>query len=350
MLHRFCASGELAWSVRLGRFNGSGIVGVPDGSFLVAGWLSRSLGDGVRERMVAWNITRTGSILWRKTIPAVGREQAAGAALGADDSLLVVGSRSVEGIPTRAVIHRLTVRGTVLSSHLLGRTGWDYSGTAAVGTESGNLYIAGTRESRVSADVPVQAFLVKAGPLGNRDWERPLLIPPRADGRVTAATDLAMKPAGAVVAVGSAGGSPGGHDPGDDVDTVVVSFDPNGGRQWTRVTSPGRRNEGISVAVGSDGTSYVGGLTAGFHCSYSRFILRAFRDDGTFRYARSIRPKRTGSAAGLDVLPDGGVVVGGVLEADPGGSHTQDAVLARIDPTVPGRPAGSSLELCPPAG
>jgi hypothetical protein len=188
----------------------------------------------------------------------------------------VVGSRSVEGIPTRAVIHRLTVRGTVLSSHLLGRTGWDYFGTAAVGTESGNLYIAGTRESRVSADVPVQAFLVKAGPLGNRDWERPLLIPPRADGRVTAATDLAMKPAGAVVAVGSAGGSPGGHDPGDDVDTVVVSFDPNGGRQWTRVTSTGRRNEGISVAVGSDGTSYVGGLTAGFHCSYSRFILRAF--------------------------------------------------------------------------
>lgn len=130
---------------------------------------------------------------------------------------------------------------------------------AAVVTDAqGNSYIVGTTKGDLGAnlsDGDNNLFLTKVDGAGNVVWQRSL----GATGSSTGAA-VSLAPDGSVVVAGTVTGSFGGAS--TDGDMVVAKYAANGDEKFSTVIRSAGTDIAKAVAVGADGSVYVGGRIA----------------------------------------------------------------------------------------
>ena len=130
---------------------------------------------------------------------------------------------------------------------------------AAVVTDAqGNSYIVGTTKGDLGAnlsDGDNNLFLTKVDGAGNVVWQRSL----GATGSSTGAA-VSLGPDGSIVVAGTVTGSFGGAS--TDGDMVVAKYAANGDEKFSTVVRSAGTDVAKAVAVGADGSVYVGGRIA----------------------------------------------------------------------------------------
>ncbi|MHA6721105.1 NHL repeat-containing protein [Sphingomonas sp. RS6] len=161
--------------------------------------------------------------------------------------------------------------------------------SAIVTDAQGYSYVVGTTKGDLGAnlsDGDDNLFLTKMDGAGNVVWQRNL----GASGSATGAS-VSIAPDGGVVVAGTVTGSFNGVT--SDGDMVVAKYAANGDEQFSTVVRSTGIDTAKAVAVGADGSVYVGGKTA--TAGGDAFVARI---DPSGKLAE----RRTISTAGSDVV------------------------------------------------
>jgi WD40 repeat protein len=174
---------------------------------------------------------------------------------------------------------------------------------AAVVTDAqGNSYIVGTTQGDLGAnlsDGDDNLFLTKMDGAGNVVWQRSL----GASGSSTGAA-VSLAPDGSVVVAGTVTGSYGGAS--TDGDMVVARYSANGDEKFSTVVRSLNVTPDVAkaVAVGSDGSVYVGGRIG---AGNDGFVAR-IDSTGKIAERRTIAGPGSDSVNALAVDNDGNVL------------------------------------------
>lgn len=172
---------------------------------------------------------------------------------------------------------------------------------ASVVTDAqGNSYIVGTTKGDLGAnlsDGDNNLFLTKVDGAGNVVWQRSL----GATGSSTGAA-VSLGPDGSIVVAGTVTGSFGGAS--TDGDMVVAKYAANGDEKFSTVVRSGGTDVAKAVAVGADGSIYVGGRIASGN---DGFIAR-IDTSGKIADRRTIVGAGSDSVNALAVDNDGNVL------------------------------------------
>ena len=146
-------------------------------------------------------------------------------------------------------------------TQVFGSTANDTVGDLAVDME-GAVYVVGRAAASVNGlpflGGPEDLLLIKYDKDGVEQWTR-LWGSDGADAGFSVATDGM----GAVYAVGYSGGEMDGETNSGNLDIMLVKYDSNGGRQWTRLLGTSTNDFGTGVAVDGAGGVFVAGHTLG---------------------------------------------------------------------------------------
>ena len=204
--------------------------------------------------------------------------------------------------------------------------GGGFDRAAAIATDSaGNSYVGGSSESPTSGNT---FTVVKLGPDGGRRFTA------RYDGsrggRGGSVTAIAVDAAGNVYAAGTI---LDGDIFGANVDILVVKFSPDGTQQWAqRYDGPARGSDFARAAVvDGAGNVYVTGASGS---DPSDWVTLKFTRDGQLQWERRLSgpgPFSADQPADMAMLPDGNVVVTGVLQ-NTGDQITNDGETIAYDP------------------
>lgn len=172
---------------------------------------------------------------------------------------------------------------------------------ASVVTDAqGNSYIVGTTKGDLGAnlsDGDSNLFLTKVDGAGNVVWQRSL----GATGSSTGAA-VSLGPDGSIVVAGTVTGSFGGAS--TDGDMVVAKYAANGDEKFSTVVRSGGTDVAKAVAVGADGSIYVGGRIASGN---DGFVAR-IDASGKIAERRTITGAGSDSVNALAVDNDGNVL------------------------------------------
>lgn len=173
---------------------------------------------------------------------------------------------------------------------------------ASVVTDAqGNSYIVGTTKGDLGAnlsDGDNNLFLTKVDGAGNVVWQRSL----GATGSSTGAA-VSLAPDGSIVVAGTVTGSFGGAS--TDGDMVVAKYAANGDEKFSTVIRSGGTDVAKAVAVGNDGSIYVGGRIA---TGNDGFVARIDGTTGKIAERATIAGTGIDSVNALTVDNDGNVL------------------------------------------
>jgi len=166
-----------------------------------------------------------------------------------------------------------TATGEVLAPTTAGAIATDADGFSyVVGTTSGDL---GSNLSDGNDDL----ILVKLDSEGNQVWQRSLGASGSAQGAA-----VTIAPDGGIVVAGTVTGSLDGTTTSDS-DMLVARFDANGDEKFAKLVRATGADSASAVAVGADGSIYVGGRAS--TGDGDAFVAR-FSATGTFQERRTI--------------------------------------------------------------
>ncbi|WP_331484492.1 WD40 repeat domain-containing protein [Sphingomonas sp. 3F27E9-B] len=172
---------------------------------------------------------------------------------------------------------------------------------AAVVTDAqGNSYIVGTTKGDLGAnlsDGDNNLFLTKVDGAGNVVWQRGL----GATGSSTGAA-VSLGPDGSIVVAGTVTGSFGGAS--TDGDMVVAKYAANGDEKFSTVIRSAGTDVAKAVAVGADGSVYVGGRIA---AGNDGFVAR-IDASGKIAERRTLAGPGSDSVNALAIDDDGNVL------------------------------------------
>ena len=173
---------------------------------------------------------------------------------------------------------------------------------ASVVTDAqGNSYIVGTTKGDLGAnlsDGDNNLFLTKVDGAGNVVWQRSL----GATGSSTGAA-VSLGPDGSIVVAGTVTGSFGGAS--TDGDMVVAKYAANGDEQFSTVIRSAGTDVAKAVAVGNDGSIYVGGRMS---VGNDGFVARIDGTTGKIAERATIAGTGIDSVNALTVDNDGNVL------------------------------------------
>jgi trimeric autotransporter adhesin len=173
---------------------------------------------------------------------------------------------------------------------------------ASVVTDAqGNSYIVGTTKGDLGAnlsDGDNNLFLTKVDGAGNVVWQRSL----GATGSSTGAA-VSLGPDGSIVVAGTVTGSFGGAS--TDGDMVVAKYAANGDEKFSTVIRSAGADVAKAVAVGNDGSIYVGGRIA---TGNDGFVTRIDGTTGKIAERATIAGTGIDSVNALTVDNDGNVL------------------------------------------
>ena len=202
--------------------------------------------------------------------------------------------------------------------------GGAYDRAAAITTDgAGNSYVGGSVESPGGAS---PFAVVKLGPDGTRRWTA------RYDGSRGGvggeARAVAVDAAGNVYAAGYV------HDGvifNQNYDYLVVKFAPDGTPRWAQCYNGPGNNSDFASAVLVDGAGSVHVTGFSYGQGYDWATLK-FAPDGALRWERRLSGPGSSDdrAAGMALLPDGNLVVSGVMQ-NTGDGLTNDAETLAYD-------------------
>jgi hypothetical protein len=191
---------------------------------------------------------------------------------------------------------------TLVAETTWGGTGAEFMGAVATGAD-GSAYAVGTSDSfavdQFGQPTP-RIFVVKFAPGGSVEWQR-IWNGPTQHVR----PDVAVGTDDSVFVAGLTNANNG--------DAVLLKFDTAGNLLWER-TWGGPQNEGVSaVAAGADGSVYIAGTARDFNTGSAGLVVVKFDGGGNLVWQR-ISDGATGDA--IAAGPDGSVYAAGSTPRD----------------------------------
>ena len=140
-------------------------------------------------------------------------------------------------------------------------TNEDDSASRVVVDSSGNSYLVGVTEGRFDGTIDymkIDGFLSKYDTKGTQQWIKQIRT--EKDDYVSS---LSMDRSGNIYVTGSTEGGLDGNINLGSSDIILIKYDTNGNKQWTRQLGSKEWDAGNGVAVDSSGNIYVAGETYG---------------------------------------------------------------------------------------
>lgn len=222
--------------------------------------------------------------------------------------------------------------------HSFGAPGMDDDASAVASDRDGNIYLIGSTESDLEGSGnagETDLFVTKFSPSGDLLWIRQM-----GSIRDDFGNGIAVDRNGDIYAVGSTFGQFDGHlnagmnsscngtgaiSP-ECSDIIVIKFDSNGTKLWSRQYGTGVADSASAVVVDSQGDFYITGITDGDLDGNKNFIippevshirgandifLTKFNSDGDKQWTRQLGTKMNDIPYAIAADPDGAIYITG---------------------------------------
>ncbi len=181
------------------------------------------------------------------------------------------------------------------------------SGIAVDG--SGNVYVTGTTVDTNTGDA--DCLLVRYAPDGTK-----LRIQKFGTEFDDIATGIAVDGSGGIYVTGTTYGGLDGSAHGEDADFIVVKYDADGNKIWTRQFGTGFNDYAIGIAVDGSGNIYVTGFTYGSFDGYTNagdadFFVVKYDTNGNRTWMRQFGTELYDFTTGIAVDGSGNIYVTG---------------------------------------
>lgn len=203
---------------------------------------------------------------------------------------------------------------TLISETTWGGVNAEVSEGAAVASD-GSTYVVGT--THTFGNNPPNIFLLKFAAddtlAWQRTWEGPGFF------GIDEARNVAVAPDDSVYVTGFTLGS-----------AVLLKFAPDGSLVWQRSWDGGATERGEAVAVASDGSVYVTGSTSSFGAGENDIFALKFTSAGALVWQKTWGTSASDDGQGVAVASDGSVYVAGVTPRP--NTFEFDVVLLKLHP------------------
>lgn len=183
-----------------------------------------------------------------------------------------------------------------------GGSGNDVGYSSAIGPD-GSLYVVGSTNSAGAGGT--DALIAKFDATGALQWQRTLGGSGSDSGH-----SIAVGPDGSVYTAGSTSSAGAGG-----TDFFLVKHDSSGALQWQRTYGGTGTDNGYSVAIGSDGSVYVGGRTTSVGAGGFDSLLAKYDASGSLQWQRRIGGNGNDQIKSIAIGADGAVYAGGMTRS-----------------------------------
>ena len=240
-----------------------------DGSMVVAGTTHGDLDSGESSDDYDAFVRRydaDGVEQWTDHFGGDGDDRVHAMTVGGDGSIVVAGftDGDLGGDGSAgsydAFVRKYSPAGVVEWTEQLGSAGFDYAHSVSV-ADDGSVVIAGQTAGDLDGNGNAggdDAFVAKYSAAGVEQW-----IAQLGTAGADRAYSVAVDGVGNAVVVGNTEGDLGGTGSAGSTDVFVRKYDAEGVEQWTMQFGTASDDRSRSVSVGSDGSIYVAGYTAG---------------------------------------------------------------------------------------
>jgi hypothetical protein len=205
--------------------------------------------------------------------------------------------------------------------------------------DGGYIYVTGATKGGLDGNTNAggeDLFLVKYDASGNKLWTRQLGTASDDQGQ-----GVAVDGGGNIYVTGATRGGLDGNTNAGDVDLILVKYDSDGNKQWTRQLGTASGEMGAGVATDGGSNIYVtgatlGGLDGNTNAGEVDLILVKYDSAGIKQWTRQLGTASIEMGAG--VATDGGgniYVTGATLGGLDGNTNAGDAdlILVKYDPS-----------------
>ena len=215
-----------------------------------------------------------------------------------------------------------------------------FKGVAVAG--DGSIIAVGNTSS-TDGDLPPthgkdDALIVKFSPDGTQQWANT-----RGGSERDSFTGVAVTSDGSIIAVGDTSSTDGDLPPSHGkADALIVKYGPDGTQQWAKTTGGSDDDHFSSIAMASDGSIIVVGLTSSTdgdlpptHGDRDALIIE-YSPDGTQQWVRTTGGSGSDDFFGVAVASDGSIITVGATSSTDGdlppthGEH--DALIIEYSP------------------
>ncbi|NMC04989.1 MAG: hypothetical protein GYA24_07255 [Candidatus Lokiarchaeota archaeon] len=280
--------------------DGRSVAVAADGSVYITG-STQSSGAGAGDAFLA-KYSSTGTLLWNRTWGLTG-DSGYEVAVAADGSVYMAGCTQNFGAGAGdAFLAKYSSTGTQLWNRTWGGTNWDYGYGVAVATD-GLVYLAGITNS-FGAGL-TDAFIAKYDAAGTLLWTRTWGTDYDDGGYgVAVATDGSVYLAGFTYNYGAGG-----------INAFLSKYDSTGKMLWNRVWRGVNAEIGYSVAVATDWLVYLAGITNSFGAGFDDAFLAKYSSTGTQLWNHTWGGTNPDRGNGVAVATDGSVYLAGITNS-----------------------------------
>ena len=283
-----------------------------------------------------------GDELWSDVIDSGALDLITRVAIDGAGNALVTGltKGSLDGHPkignNDAILIKYSPAGARLWTRQYGTTQDDRGmGVAIDGAD--NVFVVGSTYGNLDGNMAAGSedlYIMKFDPQGATLWTRQL-----GTSTYDSAWDVATGPDDSVVLVGASEGDFDGHAKLGMQDAIVVKYDKNGAKKWSRLLGTDSFDIATAVAVDGDGAIVITGIVDGsldgnVWAGQSDAFVRKYDAAGTTLWSRQLGTPLSESGRGVALDDAGDIYIGGQTETDLDGNMSQgdrDIYLAKYD-------------------
>jgi len=233
-----------------------------------------------------------------------------------------------------AYVSKYTLSGERVWTRLIGNNSMNEAFGIATYTD-GSVYVVGRTGSGTSTGIDAQphasiglddAFITKFGADGTKAWTRQL-----GSGRSDSAHAVAVSSDGSVFVAGETNGTlmgqtvNGGSTYSGALDMFVTKYTSSGSAQWTTLFRGTGDEYGYAIAIDSEGSLFVSGITKSnsfdglTNNGGADTFLAKFNASGVKQWTRIVGTASDDQATSIAIAPDGSVYVAGKSPGNLGG-------------------------------
>lgn len=300
-----------SWVATLGgsssddRIYGNSVAIGPDGSVYVCGFTDPRQSTTLDDGFIA-KFDSSGTLQWQKTLVGKYDERCNSVAVGQDGSVYVcVYQYDAHGAVADLMVVKFDSSGKLQFKKALRRSRSIYGQAVVVGLD-GSVYVCAYMYSLVKNNL-YDHLIAKLDSSGVLQWQKELHDPSQlAVSHTDQHVSVAIGPDGSVYIGGKVRHS-------DQYSKLLIAkFDSSGVLQWQKTLYGGKWEDGTSLAVGPDGSVYVGGSTQLSSGRYDILIAK-LNSSGSIQWQKTIGEGYDDESFSVAVGPDGSVYVCGEI-------------------------------------
>ena len=287
---------------------GSSVAIGPDDSVYVCGFVSSTSSTSAPDGFIA-KFDSSGTLQWQKTLVGKYQEKSFSVAVGPDGSVYVcVYQYDPHGAVADLMVVKFDSSGEIQFQKALGRSKSVYGQSVAIGLD-GSVYVCAYMYSMEKNNL-FDHLIAKLDSSGALQWQKQLHDPSQfAESSTYQHVSVAIGPDGSVYV----GGKIRHSTPNSTYSKILIAkFDSSGVLQWQKTLYGGKWEDGTSLAVGPDGSVYVGGSTQLSSGRYDILIAK-LNSSGSIQWQKTIGEGYNDESFSVAVGPDGSVYVCGEI-------------------------------------